>query len=76
MRVALPPGVAGARGGKVLTIVSSRFPIPPSVPLYLLILRVSPKAQAQATNKPYMVFSEDRNKCFHINDALNRATGF
>ena len=25
MRVALPPGVAGARGGKVLTFASSRF---------------------------------------------------
>ncbi len=26
MRVALPPGVAGARGGKVLALASSRFP--------------------------------------------------
>ena len=42
----------------------------------LRVLRVSPKAQAQATNKPYMVFSEDKSKCIPINDELNHATGF
>ena len=47
MRVALLPGVAGARGGKVINLASSRFSTLLQDSLrasVLFILRVSPKA--------------------------------